>query len=375
MVKRKYNKLSELLLFLFAITEILAKIMIQSVVLKNAIIAGVGGLCLIQAFLQYPFIRNGILKIGVVFSVLLLINMVVIGNSTVTHLLWIWAYLGFSALLYSNGMRRKTSMAILFIYTLFFIYNAFLDTSPDDLLIGESSNSVSVMYIFAISLYYLTIYRENPTKSMPYSPVLILGFLSIWAANRSGVLCSIFLASLIIIYNLRSNNISFGYNVKLLLIIIMLVIFADSIMGRFGDMFIQKQERLGLESDRTLIWAQYLQSCWENPIYLLFGVNSSDSNVYLFHFFSGNAHNAFLILHSKCGIGGLFIILAAVVRFYIYSIRRRMYPLLIVFSTIVLRSMFDWTAFWGLFDVFFWYIMFEIKYRELFNNLTMNRLD
>ena len=146
-------------------------------------------------------------------------------------------------------------------------------------------------------------------------------------------------------------------------------IFFDAFMDQFGVSFLQKENRTGTESTRTLIWAQYIQACLNDPMYVLFGVPSNDSTVFWYHLYNGNAHNAFFMLHANFGIAGLIIIIIAVVKFYIYSFKRKMYPIAIIFSTIVLRSMFDWTGFCGIFDVFFWYIMFETSIRRIYKSV------
>lgn len=372
MERKRYNIASEVLLLLFAIIEIIAKAKIQSENFANAVIAGSGLLCLIHTILHYSFIRRRLLQIGVIFSLLLLVNVVATGNSSSSHLLWIWGYLGFAALFYSNGLSNRVSTVIYIIYTLFFCYSAFtgLETDADELLISGSSNNISTMYIFGISLYYITKYRENPLTNMPYMPILVLGMLSIWAANRSGVLCTIFLASLIITYNTMKTGKAFVRNILLVAVFsIGIYIFFDVFMDQFGISFLQKENRTGTESTRTLIWAQYIQACLNDPMYILLGVPSSDSTVFWFHLYNGNAHNAFFMLHSNFGIVGLIIIIIAVVKFYIYSFRRKMYPIAIIFSAIVLRSMFDWTGFCGIFDVFFWYIMFETSIQGIYKSV------
>ena len=119
MERKRYNIASEILLLLFAIIEIIAKAKIQSENFANAVIAGSGLLCLIHTILHYSFIRRRLLQIGVIFSLLLLVNVVTTGNSSISHLLWIWGYLGFAALFYSNGLSNRVSTVIYIIYSSF----------------------------------------------------------------------------------------------------------------------------------------------------------------------------------------------------------------------------------------------------------------
>lgn len=372
----KIDKIASFLLLFFAITEISVNYLSIDENLINLIRVSSGLLCSFYAIKNASSNKKKIIFLyGFLFSILMVISILFNANANYVNILWIWSYIGVALLIYNHNISSTIALIILVVYTVVFsIGSLFNKVEASELFATGSANGVSVLFLFAISVYYLLKYKEN-SRFISYTPILFLAFLSIWAANRSGLLTAAIMAIGVIL-----NNIVFDTNhrkkTKNIIVLLMVCMFgyyvASTYLGAYSSNMVAKYDRYGNESVRTLIWTEYLIACINDLSYLLFGAPSSDTHIFHYNFYNGNTHNAFFMLHAKFGLLGLLIILFNIIKFFVSRMRRGDFYLIVVMGGIIIRGMFDWTAFPGLHDIFFWIVLMYNKFGD--NRVSINNL-
>ncbi|GAE85986.1 hypothetical protein JCM10512_4461 [Bacteroides reticulotermitis JCM 10512] len=328
----------------------------------NLIRVSAGLLCGTYAlYKSSSHIRSVVIKLALFFSMLLIASLISNSNAHFVNILWVWSYIGIALLIYNHSISVDIAKLILIAYTIVFLVGSvFNKVEASELFTTGSANGVSVLFIYAISLYYIIKYQNFKNSNMPYLPILLLAFFSIWAANRSGLLTAVILA-----FGAFLNNIVFnksGYNkgksiIALLLVCVLIFFITDNYLGSYSENMLNKYDRYGNESVRILIWYEYFNACLNNIEYFLFGAPASDTKIIHYHFYNGNTHNAFFMLHAKFGIIGLIFFVYNIFKFILRQIGKGKIYLIVVAAGIITRGMFDWTSFPGLHDIFFWLII------------------
>lgn len=304
-------------------------------------------------------LRGRILLYGGIMSALMAISIIYNGNARYVNLLWIWAYLGVTQLVFEYGASRLLSQIIVYLGCLYFIYNSlFGDMVSAEILGHGSANNVSILCIYLLSIYFLSLKRVE--NSLPYIPTLLILFISVWTANRSGIISAFIFFIFTFFINLKRSKTRKEKIVNYLVIgIIVTVAMYLSIryIALIDEALMYKLDRQGMESARSILWKEYLNGCFDSLGNFLFGVPSNTPVYPNLRYYEGNPHNSFLMLHSKFGLWGFLFIILSLGRCFIKVIRKKDYIILGLLIIISVRAFFDWSAFPGLLDVLFWYFV------------------
>lgn len=352
-----------ILISLFSIVAVLVQIIELEDDVMN-IYKGVAGLvCFVVAFcIVNKKTRKNALLVGFIASFFMLISFLYNQNIRPNNFAWIWSYLGVAMLLYEYSAEHRISLVIYYGFCLYFLYQAIYGGIESKEALGQNSaNYVSVLLIYCLCVYYVSL-RQLPVKEFSYVPLLILLFLSAWAGNRSGVLCLAVVIPLTIIIN-RKISARTKHRFRFILVLILstvAIIYLSSYITGYIESFTKKTENVGMASLRSLIWREYIDGAFDNIGNLLFGVPTKSGKYKFLFAFNGNPHNTFLMLHSKFGIVGFFAILVLIIKSLRTSIKLKDYDVLIIIVLTITRGFFDWTAFPGLFDVIYYYLIFYI---------------
>lgn len=325
--------------------------------ITNGIIAFAGLFCYLYYLIRgNKRIRKKSIVYGSLMSSFLLISYFYNGNANIVNVLWVWSYLGVALLLYEFGVKKIYALAIFVIYIFFFSYDYFVNgIAIEDLLHSGSVNNISTLCIFAVSIYYISKYKDNVIAKIDYWPIILIAALSVITATRS----SLFALAIFFVYSFFYNTYvdkNKGRNLLILLGVVAIAAYLYlSFFDDFGGAIEAKSERYGMESVRTEIWHDYFTGMFENIGNFVFGVPGNDTHYKYLSSYSGNTHNAFLMLHAKFGICGFCIFSVMLIKAFIKSIKRRELILFGVLMLVSLRSSFDWTAFPGILDVIFWF--------------------
>ena len=224
-----------------------------------------------------------------------------------------------------------------------FFFSAYLSGAATYLMLSSSGNYVSVLLILGVSLYYIGLNNSNkPFLLYDIIPAALCFWMALWARGRGGILSTGFLLLLTLIAIMKQSQMKGAKLYKIIIFIISIFIgyivwnginLIDEFfsLGKFGT-----EE---FDTPRPVMWASYFTKMFESPLYILLG--SPLKEVKLIHSLSDNCHNSFLQLHAYNGI----IIFCGFVYFLIKSIlymyENKLYALLMIALTIVVRGMTD----------------------------------
>lgn len=352
------KRFSAILISLFALIQSFVLVLGLDETTTNMIRVIPGLLCLLFVFVfgNRKINRKGIL-IAVVMCFAMFFSMAYNGNSHTAHFLWIWSFVGVTLVLYEFGVNPRLGLILFYLCSLFFVYVAITNTgSAKEILYGVSENNISTICILVLFIY-LSADLKKEKKKMPYIPALVIMFISLWTATRSGLLTM----GVYLVWAVLYNNVDQGRKASQIVLLVALVVVIsltfDRIYQTFGVSMQEKVDRYGSESIRTIIWRDYFHATFRDGMSFLFGPLGNDYRNGLFYYYSGNAHNAFLILHSKFGLFGFCFVVIYLIKAISKAIRLKEYYLLSLLTVAIVRSMFDWTAFPGNFDVIFYFFM------------------
>lgn len=352
--------LAESLIVLFSVIYALIKATNAEDGHNNIYIAAIGLVC----FVYYLFVGDRNVKkqsifTGLMFSSLMVISMFYNNNAKIEYIVWIWCYMGVALLF--RDFRLSTITATLtcyFILILFLsrvlIWGAASDYSGAEMFM-EGNNSISIICIYASALYYITKYLNTPNSTLSYIPAVMVVLIATIYANRGGILVGFVLFAFVFYYNFKQSS-SRLKNFILIVLILAFAYFAYTIgYDTFGAGLQYKLEHVGNDSSRSDVWSEYISACFDNVLNFFLGVPCFDRSYPFINEVSGNLHNSFLILHSKFGIIPFIWIIIIQINCIIFLHKIKCTVLIYCLISIYLRSFFDWAAFPGLFDVFFWY--------------------
>lgn len=364
------DKISRVLLLLFLLVLIALKKLGTSDEVTNGGIVISGLLCLIVAFFNgNKKIISLAIKYGLIMSVFFIMSYIYNANANFVNILWIWSFLGVAMLFYEKDLNKDIVLVLFVVYSAYTIYELiFMGVAASEITNTGSSNSVSAQSIFLLGIYYLSKYRDDKYLTIEYWPLLVIAVISILTATRSSLVALAFFLLFAVIFNLKNSQRK-GLTILVLFVSVIVAVYLFvSYYDIYGAAFEAKTEKYGMESARSDIWSDYFRGTFDNIFNFLFGVPSSDSQYHYLFEYSGNTHNSFLMLHSKFGLGGFCLFVYVVIKGINVSIRRKQYIVFGVIMLTVLRSSFDWIAFPGYYDVFYWFILFYIKLERKLNS-------
>ncbi|MFM4719902.1 hypothetical protein [Aeromonas bivalvium] len=234
-----------------------------------------------------------------------------INNSIEGRNYFLYYFYFLSSLSLAISIRRlrvdyAVSQTLLIVSLLWFIYQvAHLGYNPDaynDLIDGSRNFISGYMIIFMV--YYLYACKLYEKNIFIFYPILIT--LSCFILyGRSGIALSLVVLCLSILTK-------YG-KVYVLLIFAVAVVIGISYAIEISTLIQSSNFAHGVESERSLMLAQYLDSI-NSPYDILFGVDFFKC-CDLIARFDGNPHNTFIMLHARFGIFPFLLFIA----FYIHQ--------------------------------------------------------
>ncbi len=296
-------------------------------------------------------------EICVFMTAFMLLSMIYNSNSRLYHLIYIWGCMGIAALIYCYKDRFQISWirAMYFISAGVIICYSISGMSAGELFHNTSRNGVNSFIILYTVFVYLIYINE---KQVPYIYALLSLVISIWSEGRSGIIVSLMMVVFIFIYNMGVHK---GKKIR--------TVFFIAVISVVGYLFVAKYYRdnlynisrvlkgHGLSTSRTQIWAEYIGILFENPWNILFGNRNIRSESVIIKSYAGNLHNSFFMIHSRYGLLPFCFVIWRLCVFVKKCLANRNYMLLILFVVIFTRSMFDWVAFPGVYDIMFYYFI------------------
>jgi hypothetical protein len=224
-----------------------------------------------------------------------------------------------------------------------FFVSAFFSGSLTHGLLTSSGNYISILLILAASIYYIGL--QNKTKQFRFwdvIPALLCFLLSIWAMGRGGIISTAFLLILVVgilfRQKIQKGKVIYKFLFVLVIVAVAFILYKEiSLIDQF--MTLGKLGHEGLETPRPQMWASYLSKMAESPIYILLGTPLEQVRV--LHEIGNNCHNSFLQLHAYNGVVILCGFVYLLIKSIVYMYKNKLYALLAITLTIVMRGMTD----------------------------------
>lgn len=359
---KKYSlKIENYLIIMFTLAYCIANFLQISSQIGNLLIAFVGIISFIYIIIRKdinnPLISHMICYV-IILSFCMLCSIIYNGNARITNILWIFTYAGIALILWIYPVSSKFLFNIFYVIAIFFLLCALLGRNPQQIFSHSSGNNIST----AMMYFMLIAYREVKSRLLPLIPAVIFAIISFWGNGRAGILTSILFLSLVFLYNFFS--IKSGKLWTLFFTVCIIITSMYVIKYFLKDAVIQYQYKIqhyGLKSVRTEIWSEYLKGIFASWGNFLFGLSTNSELYHKLSYYNGNTHNAFLMLHSKFGILGFIFFIYKIIKAIIKTLKKHDYIFLIIIFSVIFRSFFDWTAFPGILDVYFWLMVLYVE--------------
>lgn len=373
-LKKKESRFCSLLLILFLLGTFFAKVLPIGIFVGNAIVGIIGltllfYVCITEKNSPIPVY---ILLYCIMAMTVMSVSMAYNGNSSPEDLAWIWVYAGPVSVLLTKQIDYRYFKFAFYAVTLYIFIQVLTGVNEANLFTSGSRNAISANIIFFAVLLYL--FQYNQTGHIDLMPSVLVLAICVYGSGRSGVLVGLALFLLVLLSYLLFEKKMAVFKVALVAVIAVCAYIL--IVNIFGDYLLYldaRFDREGLESSRTIIWSEYFSAIFSSVGDMVFGAPTTSSTGLHIAYYGGNLHNAFLMLHAKFGIAGFLFIFLGILLFTKEAIRRRDFIYGGMLAILIFRSMFDWTAFTGQYDLVFLYIIFNtLLYRK--SEKTSSRL-
>ena len=346
--------LYDYLFFVFLVSFICTRIISMPDLLANFIPALIGLICFVYVFVKKESnVKEYAIVISLFFSILEIVGIAINNNNSFYDIVWIWSYMGVALIISSYNLNAKLLLMLFYGVAIFFGWFMVQGIAADAVLSIGSENNISVYLLLLLCLYFYSIREKN---QLPYFPILLTLIITLWSASRSGLIS----AGLLLLGAALYNYTQIKGRKNLIVFVIILAFFSYFVSSDSFNSLLEPMEtkfrNYGTESLRSLIWDDYFNSAFSDPIQFVFGVKIFNySNVWLSHY--GNPHNSFLNLHANFGLLGVFFVFFCFLKKIAKVLAQRDFILMVILVTLISRSFFDWTAFSGPYDIFYFAIL------------------
>lgn len=360
--ENKKTVVANILLLIILVFNVVAQILIQSDLLRNGLISLLGLIAYMYSWINCnQSVKNQVFKLSLLFSLFMFLSIAFAGNASFLDILWVWSYMGISFLIYNFNISYKVAALSYYAVSAIYILEAMMRRDSTYMFFSSSRNAVSASIIFYMCLYYLL--KHMQTNKVPLFPAVLTFVICIWGQGRSGVIVSLYFIVIIMFYLCFLYS---KHKVRNMLFMTVAIYagysFLTNVFSIQYQAVLTRFQQRGLNSLRSDIYAEYISGAVNSLSYFLFGTPYSYGhwlNIYQ------NPHNSWLYLHSNFGIAGFMVINILLLYFVRQRVKYKEIFVLIILSTLFLRSMFDLVAFPGVYDVIYWlFILYALNNRR-----------
>lgn len=298
-----------------------------------------------------------------VVSVLYLLSILYNGNSEFSYMLWNLKYALIAVALTRTKIWIQPARIAFWTMGLFLIVQMRTGINIRLLTLVVTRNAISI-HLMVFCIIYIIALKEKYIQRC-WVPALVSLYITIWTGSRSGIIAfSVMLIGLLVI--------SFKSNIKkkkplrkkiiigtIFLAVTGTLVYSIIITNQvdyYLGMLTEKKNSTLAEDVRFIMIADYLKECTSGIGNFIFG--ASFDSIPSISYYSGNPHNSYVHAYGNYGLIFLLIVLYRTIRALVYYWKKRniFFILLIALS---LRAFGDIAGFYGIFDPFFYYFIFE----------------
>ena len=306
---------------------------------------------------QSPVPAN-VLVFDVLASLVMLASLVYNGNSGIEDIAWVWTYSGPVAILLTKTVDYRYIMVAFYLVAGYVLFNMVRGVDSVHVLASTGRNYISASIVLLVVLLYML--QKIQTNHIALLPALVAAAVCVYGSGRSGALTATLL--LLIVFSAYLFSEKKMPIAKIMIVIVFsvgAVFLAQALFGNYIDSLLSRFEREGLNTPRLEIWSEYLGAVLRSvPDFLLGAPADYTTGLYVARY-GGNLHNAFLMLHARTGLIGFLFVAIGLFAAVSKLIREKEYFICGLIAVLVFRSMFDWLAFPGQYDVVYLSLIFS----------------
>ena len=289
------------------------------------------------------------LTCGVIFG-FVLIKFLFYGSmdfDLIVTIFYLVSQLGLAFFIIREDNNADKSLLILFyIAFIYLMFQWINNVNPNDVIFWSTNSVIFIVLSLSLSVYLSRFIRG---KKVLLHPALMTLIVALWTNGRSGIIASLLLLLIIIIYK-------YGINKRNILVISsifgFILLISNTITSSLKGVVLQIATRDGtregiLTDVRFEIWKDYFNKMNFKELFLGFNTNEYHS----FYGFS-NLHNSFLDGHYFLGLLMLIVYLLLIICIFKLIKIKEYFPLLLLI-VFLLRGTTDSVIFTGRFDYIF----------------------
>ena len=218
--------------------------------------------------------------------------------------------------------------------------------------VDNTYNYISVFALFYLGMFCITKLMHD--KKVSILNILVFLVICVLAYGRGGIVTGLVFTALALFLEIKGRTDNKLTLLLVLLALVLLVIFGQNIIESLltGGLF-AKFQKVGLTTQRTVLWSNFIIESLESIKNFLFGVNATHIR------FDGNVHNAYLQMYASMGFGFAVVNYLFIIAATVFNLKNRQYWLTAVVMVIFMRAFLDKTMYPGSFEVFLYYYIFN----------------
>lgn len=294
-------------------------------------------------------------------------NYYFVGNTTIVNQILLILFVAVSMLFTNKNVSEKVFLYMIYLNVLVVIYKFLTVGFSGAIYTNSTSNFVSIFLLEPTAIYYATLERQN--KQIDIKPMCVVWVVCLLARSRGGILTSSFLLIALFFQYFKERKkssklfIASAAGIALFALLLNMQSFINKLSNSvMMEYFIDR----GMESSRTVIWADYLSYAFADVKSFLLGGSMTRTIAEIF--FLGNPHNSFINIHIHNGLIMLIAIVVLIIMNLVNAAKSKKWIYVFCFLTLVARAFTD-NMFWPTYGtpVLFYFLFLpfdDISYRN-----------
>lgn len=339
---------------LFVLSQFFVKVFFVNDLMGNALVAAIGGVCLLYACLK----KRSSPLFGIIFgfascvSLLMFVSMVYNSNTSLEDFLWVWAYAGPVSIMLSQSVDYRVFTISFYVVVVFLFVQIAIGTDSMEVFRSGSRNGISSFVIILVVLDYY--YRWRQLQKISLIPAMLTVPICLYGVGRAGVAVSAMLLMFVLsAYLITTRKPAFLKVFISILVVGLVAILLTGLFSGLVDSFLARLEREGLGGGRAKMWSEYSGLILASPGNLLFGAPTMADLSLRIAIQQGNLHNSFLMLHAHFGALGFGAVVVCLIVFCKRLLGIGEWFLAGILAIAMTRTLFDGIAFFGPYDLIF----------------------
>lgn len=268
--------------------------------------------------------------------------------------LYTLSYMGLAINMINHKQNKTMPVLIYYVCISLLIIKLVVFSTPirQFMLDGSSYNYISVIALFPLCLYIITLAQNN--KEIPLIAAILFFVVTVIAYGRGGILAGSTFLFLVILLKIRKvKSLILRIFILTIMAILFLIFLNSSIYYAVMSTVLKKFTLIGMnDTGRMEYWVQFLEAISSDLSDFILGPNP------FYIRFDGNLHNSFLQAYAIFGIAVFLVVTLCMVSILVWLLKKKKYTLFIIAFTLFVRANSDKLFFQGFCEIYLWYFVF-----------------